>query len=46
MKHTLITISVVVVIWELLIKGGYIPGLWDIVTIFFITYGLVCGDLL
>ena len=35
MKHTLITISVVVLIWELLIKGGYIPGLWDIVTTFF-----------
>ena len=35
MKHTLITISFVVLIWELLIKGGYIPGLWDIITTFF-----------
>ena len=35
MKHALVTISTVVVIWELLIKGGYIPGLWDITTTFF-----------
>ena len=35
MKHTLITISFVVLIWELLIRGGYIPGLWDIITTFF-----------
>jgi NitT/TauT family transport system permease protein len=35
MKHTLVTISVVVLTWELLIKGGYIPGLWDITTTFF-----------
>ena len=35
MKHSLITISVVVLTWELLIKGGYIPGLWDITTTFF-----------
>ena len=35
MKHALVTISVVVLIWELLIKGGYIPGLWDIITTFF-----------
>jgi len=35
MKHTLVTISVVVLIWELLIRGNYIPGLWDITTTFF-----------
>ena len=35
MKHTLVTISVVVLIWELLIRGAYIPGLWDIITTFF-----------
>jgi len=35
MKHTLVTISVVVLTWELLIRGAYIPGLWDIITTFF-----------
>ena len=35
MKHKFITILTVVIIWELLIKGGYIPGLWDITTTFF-----------
>ena len=35
MKHVLVTISVVVLTWELLIRGEYIPGLWDIFTTFF-----------
>lgn len=35
MKHNAITVSVVVLLWELVLKGGYIPGLWDICATFF-----------
>lgn len=35
MKHTAITVSAVILLWELVLKGGYIPGLWDIITTFF-----------
>ena len=35
MKHALVTISVVIFTWELLIRSAYIPGLWDICTTFF-----------
>ena len=35
MKHTAITVSAVILLWELIFKGGYIPGLWDIITTFF-----------
>ena len=36
MKYTAITVSAVILCWELMIKGGYIPGLWDIISTFFI----------
>lgn len=35
MKHTAITVSTFILFWELVLKGGYIPGLWDILTTFF-----------
>tara|TARA_B100000073_G_scaffold14567_1_gene11914 strand:+ start:51 stop:797 length:747 start_codon:yes stop_codon:yes gene_type:complete len=34
--HTVITVSSVILCWELVFKGGYIPGLWDIISTFFI----------
>jgi len=35
MIHTSITVATVIVVWELVFKGGYIPGLWDIIQTFF-----------
>ena len=37
MKHALISISLIVLLWELILKGGYIPGLWDIFVTFFVS---------
>lgn len=35
MIHTAITVTTVVLVWELVFKGGYIPGLLDIIVTFF-----------
>ena len=35
MKHIVITVAAVILVWELVLRGGYIPGLWDIFTTFF-----------
>ena len=36
MIHTTITVTTVILVWELVLKGGYIPGLLDIITTFFV----------
>lgn len=35
MIHTAITVTTVILVWELVFKGGYIPGLLDIIVTFF-----------
>mgnify|MGYP003640811511 CR=1 FL=1 len=35
MIHTTITVATVILVWELVFKGGYIPGLLDIIKTFF-----------
>ena len=35
MIHTTITVTTVILVWELVLKGGYIPGVLDIIVTFF-----------
>jgi NitT/TauT family transport system permease protein len=35
MKYNIVTISIIILFWEFVLKGGFIPGLWEIVNTFF-----------